>query len=155
MSALASAVAAINFRPIDYLVLQADERLQEAEGYGLERLVAEIYEERSRKQLPGFELTHRVEGYWDSKDTEIDLVVVNDEKGSIRFASCKRSSSKILGDLTTFEGHVQRFLDHHKKYAKYVVEKAAIAPEINPEIAKQISDRGWIAQDLRALTDDL
>lgn len=155
LGALASAVAAINFRPIDDLVRQADQRLQEAEGHGLERLVAEIYEERSRKRLPGFELTHRVEGYWDSKDTEIDLVVVNDDRALIRFASCKRNSSKILGDLLAFEGHIQRFMDHHQEYAKYTVEKAAIAPDIAPELAAQIDGRGWIAQDLRALTHDL
>ena len=43
LSALASPVAAVNFRAEKLLVEQADERLREAEGFGLERLVGGIY----------------------------------------------------------------------------------------------------------------
>lgn len=39
LDALAVPTAAINFRPLQTLVEQADQRLMTAEGYGLERLV--------------------------------------------------------------------------------------------------------------------
>jgi AAA+ ATPase superfamily predicted ATPase len=155
LAALAPCVAAINFRPVDDLVRQADERLHEAEGHGLERLIATLYEERGRKGLHGFPLTHRVEGYWDAKDTELDLVAVNDNERVIRFASCKRSASKLVADLASFEGHVARFLAHHAKYSGFTVETVAIAPEIPLALAEKIRGRGWIAEDLAQLTRDL
>ena len=77
MGALQGAVSAVNFRPVDTLVEQADKHLIDAEGYGLERLVAQLYEERARKGVGDFALTHRIDGYWDRNDTEIDLVAAN------------------------------------------------------------------------------
>ncbi len=43
LDALAVPTAAINFRPLQGLVEQADQRLMTAEGYGLERLVGQLY----------------------------------------------------------------------------------------------------------------
>ena len=51
LAALAQPASAVNFRRVEDLVAQADERLRDAEGYGLERLVAQLYEERCRKGL--------------------------------------------------------------------------------------------------------
>jgi AAA+ ATPase superfamily predicted ATPase len=85
LACLANPVSALNFRPIDRLVEQADERLVDAEGFGLERLVGVLYEERSRKGLGDFSLTDRISGYWDRSDVEIDLVAIDEESQRIRF----------------------------------------------------------------------
>ncbi|MBI2392023.1 MAG: ATP-binding protein [Deltaproteobacteria bacterium] len=155
LGALAPAVAAINFRPVDVLVAQADERLAIAEGHALERLVAALYEERSRKGLPGFALTRRVEGYWDARGTEIDLVAVDDEQRIIRFGTCRRSPSKLAASMATSEQHIQRFLAQQPAYANYAIERVAIAPEIDPILAAQLTAGGFIAEDLRTLTREL
>lgn len=155
LGAIAPAVAAINFRPIDVLVRQADERLALAEGHGLERLVAALYEERSRKGLTGFALTRRIEGYWDAKGTEIDLVAVDDERQVIRFGTCRRSAAKLAASMATTERHIERFLSQQPMYARHTIERVAIAPEIDPTLAAQLTDGGWLAEDLRSLTRDL
>ena len=116
LSSLANPVAAINFRPEAVLVRQADERLHEAEGFGFERLVGQLYEERSRKGTGDFPLTHRVQGYWNRADTEIDLVALNEDDEVIRFGTCKRSASKLLPDLVGFDGHIERFVAAHRTY---------------------------------------
>jgi AAA+ ATPase superfamily predicted ATPase len=65
LAALASPVAALNFRPVDDLVTTANQRLFDVEGGTFEKLVGHLYEERSRKGLGDFPLTERIKGYWD------------------------------------------------------------------------------------------
>jgi AAA+ ATPase superfamily predicted ATPase len=152
LACLASPVSALNFRPVDTLVTQADERLVDVEGFGFERLVGVLYEERSRKALGDFALTSRIQGYWDRGDVEIDLVAIDDESLRIRFGTCKRSATKLRAELSNFEGHVARFLDQHRRFASWTVEKAAIAPEIDVDTRALIEARGFVAQDLGDLT---
>ena len=151
LSALASPVSAINFRPEEELVAAADKALNEAEGHGLERLVGTLYEERSRKGVGEFALTRRVEGHWDRNDTEIDLVALNDDDKVIRFGTCKRSQSKLVADLDGFDGHIDRFLQAHKVYRSWAVEKVAIAPTISDDRRRLITKRGYLAEDLNDL----
>ena len=155
LSSLASPVTAINFRPEKDLVADADRNLHEAEGFALERLVGNLYEERSRKGVGDFPLTHRVEGYWDRSDTEIDLVALNESEEVIRFGSCKRSESRLLPDLANFDGHIERFLAAHKKYAGWRIEKVAIAPSLSADTRTKLGERGFVPQDLRDLTTGL
>ncbi|HEY8375115.1 MAG TPA: ATP-binding protein [Nannocystis sp.] len=155
LHALDQQVKAVHFRPLDKLIDISDQRLREAEGAGLERLVATIYEERSRKGLPGFNLTHRVEGYWDRAGTEIDLVAVDDEARVIRFGHCRRTADKLPAALDAYDGHVQRFLSARRTYATYRIEKVAIAPSIPDALAEELRSHGWLAEDLRSLTADL
>ena len=155
LSSLANPVAAINFRPEDLLVQQADERLHEAEGFGFERLVGQLYEERSRKGMGDFALTRRIQGYWDRADTEIDLVALNEDDQVIRFGTCKRSASRLLSDLERFDGHVERFLDAHQKYKAWAVEKVALAPVVDAAVRAAVRSRAYIAQDLHDLVGDL
>ncbi|RMG10288.1 MAG: hypothetical protein D6731_17755 [Planctomycetota bacterium] len=153
LSSLASPVAAINFKPLEKLVQQADHRLHESEGYGPERIVGQLYEERSRKGLEGFALTHRIEGFWDRGETEIDLVAANEDDRIIRFGHCKRSAASLRRDLANFDQHIERFLRHHKKYENWTIEKVAIAPKIADEgERKAIAAHGYIPQDLNDLT---
>ncbi|NOK11897.1 ATP-binding protein [Corallococcus exercitus] len=155
LSALAPFVSAVNFQPTEVLVQRASARLQEAEGAGLERLVATLYEERSRKALPGFALSHRIDGYWDAQGTEIDLVAVDDLALRIRFGTCKRDEAKLESSLAVTDEHIGRFLAQLPRYRTYSVEKVAIAPRIAPDRAERIQARGWLAEDLRTLTADL
>lgn len=62
LAALAVPVASTRFRPVAKLVEDADTRLADAEGHGLERLASTLYAERSRKGVGDFQLTAEVRG---------------------------------------------------------------------------------------------
>ncbi len=155
LAALHSPVSAVNFRPEVELVRQADRRLVDAEGYGLERLVAQLYEERSRKGIGDFPISARIAGYWNRKDTEIDLVALNEDTQTIRFGSCKRSADRLVKDLKRFDGHVGRFLAEQRAYQSWRIEKVAIAPQLSDDQRAAISGEGYLPQDLIDLTKGL
>jgi hypothetical protein len=160
LSALQTPSAAIHFRPVAELVAEADARLGAAEGHGLERLAATLYQERSRKGVGDFRLTQRLSGYWDRADrassqVEIDLVALDEESRILRLASCKRSASKLVRDLRAFDRHVGRFLDAMPRFSGWKVEKAAIAPTLSPAERAIIQAAGCIPQDLGDLTREL
>jgi hypothetical protein len=155
LAALSTPVASVNFRPVDELVRQVDTRLAECEGYGLERLSAALYEERSRKRLGDFHLGEVVRGWWDRNDTEIDLVAVDFENKILRLGTCKRSPDRLVSDLPSFDGHVVRFLAENKNYQKFRIEKVAIAPTLQLSQREAIVNSGYIAQDLSELTATL
>ena len=155
LDALAVPTAAINFRPLEGLVEQADQRLMTAEGYGLERLVGQLYEERSRLGLGDFPLTSRIEGWWDRTDIEIDLVALDDNERRLRLGSCKRSAAALVADLSRFDGHVDGFLKAFPRFSAWQVEKVAIAPSLNQEARQAIEAMGYVPQSLGDLTTDL
>jgi AAA+ ATPase superfamily predicted ATPase len=155
LAALANPVSAIAFRPVDQLVREADQRLEEVEGGALEKLTGQLYEERSRKGLGDFPLTQRIQGYWDRGDTEIDLVAVNETDETIRFGSCKRSPSRLLSDVNNFKEHVGRFLVTMPRYRAWKVQYAGIAPVLNREQRAILARHDVIPQDLKDLTVDL
>ena len=148
LAALHSPVSAINFRPEAVLVDQADERLAQVEGHGLERLAAQLYEERSRRGVGDFALTHRIDGYWDRKDTEIDLVAVNDDDRVVRFGTIKRNPARLPGGIETLQGHIDHFLAVHHRFRDWRVERVAIAPRIDQALRASIEAQGVIPQDL-------
>lgn len=152
LAALASPVAALNFRPVDDLVVTANQRLFEVEGRMLEKLVGRLYEERSRKGIGDFPLTARIEGYWDRGDTEIDLVAINASDNIIRFGSCKRSADRLMADLSVLDGHIERFLKQYPEYRDWRIERMSLAPTIPDNIREQLVANGRIAQDLTELT---
>jgi AAA+ ATPase superfamily predicted ATPase len=155
LACLANPVSALNFQPMERLVGQADERLVDAEGFGLERIVGTLYEERSRKGLGDFALTARIQGYWDRRDVEIDLIGINEDARVIRFGTCKRSADKLRADLDNCRLHIKQFLSEHHRFADWTVEEVAIAPQLEAEARADIQARGFIAQDLRDLTAGL
>lgn len=155
LAALHSPVSAMNFRPEAVLVAQADERLAQVEGHGLERLAAQLYEERSRRGVGDFALTHRIDGYWDRNDTEIDLVAVNDDDRVVRFGTIKRSAARLLGSVDALKGHIDRFLAVHRGYRDWRLERVAIAPRIDPELRSALEAQGVIPQDLTDLVRGL
>lgn len=155
LAALANPVSAIAFRPIEQLIRETDQRLEDVEGGTLEKLAGQLYEERSRKGMGDFPLTQRIQGYWDRGDTEIDLVAVNETDETIRFGSCKRSPSKLLSDVNNFKAHVDRFLETMRKYKKWKMQYVGIAPVLNAEQRAVLLRHEIIPQDLNDLTSNL
>src|SRR6267142_136233 len=151
LAALANPVSAIACSPTDQLVVEADQRMRDVEGHAFEKLVERRYEERSKKRIGDFPLSRRIDGYWDSSDTEIDLVAMDETSKRIRFGTCKRSEDKLLKDVTNFEGHVSRFLETYPGYKKWKIEKAALSPELTPEARRHLQGAGLIPQDLADL----
>jgi hypothetical protein len=136
-------------------VAQANLRLLDSEGHGLERLAGVLYEERSRKGLGDFAMTERIQGYWDRRDTEIDLVAVDQDSRRIRFGTCKRSAAKLLRDLDNCDAHIERFLETHASYRGWAIERVAIAPKLEPKARVAIAAASYLPQDLEDLTAGL
>lgn len=155
LAALATPAASVNFRPLDDLVREADERLAEAEGYGLEKLVGALYQERSRKGLEGFRLTQRVQGFWDRGDTEIDLIALNEDDRIVRLGTIKRSASRLAAGYEAFDAHVARFLDLSSRLLGWRIEKAAITTRHTADSRRLAERAGYIPQDLEDLTAGL
>ncbi len=155
LAALASRVSARTFRPIDQLLAEADNKLADTEGTGLEKLVGQLYEERSRCGIGDFPLTRRIHGYWDRKDTEIDLVAVNDDTQRIRFGSCKRSANKLLTNITNLKNHVDRFLDKQRAYQPWQIDYVGISVQLSQDERKVLTRNGIIPQSLDDLTKGL
>lgn len=155
LAALAAPAASVNFRPLDELVREADDRLVDAEGHGLEQLVRTLYEERSRKGLEGFRLTSRVQGFWDRGDTEIDLVALNEKDRIVRLGTCKRAAERLAPDFVRFDDHVARFLGRSGRVREWRVEKVAIAPRHSLQTRRSAEDSGYVPQDLEDLTEGL
>ncbi len=148
LSALQRPVSAIAFRPIDVLVAQADQRLADVEGYALESLAGQLYEERSRLAVGDFPLSERILGYWDRAGVEIDLVAVNEDERRIRFGSCKRNPDRLPGDIDALKRNAGHFLNSSRRLSNWRVEYVAIAPSITPDLRRTLSKQGVIAQDL-------
>lgn len=151
LAALSSRVSARTFQPVERLVAEADERLATVEGVGLEKLVGRLYEERSRRGIGDFPLSQRICGYWDKKDTEIDLVAVSAGDERIRFGSCKRSAGKLLSDVTNFKAHVDRFLNENRTYQKWRVEYVGVAPRLDADERTVLTRADIIPQPLDEL----
>lgn len=155
LAGLANPVSAINFVPVTRLIQQADDRLADVEGHSLEKLVGLLYEERSRKGLGDFALTKRIQGFWDRNDTEIDLVAIDETNKRIRFGSCKRSAERLISDVRVFDGHVQRFVALHPRFAAWTIEKVSVAPIITADLRERLHAEGHLTQDLADLTAEL
>jgi hypothetical protein len=155
LAALKPSVGALNFRPPELLVERADRRLEDVEGHALERLVGKLYEERSRKGLPGFALTDRVAGYWDGADADIDLVALDEDAAVVRFATIKRDPSRLVASLAPLRRSVAAFLSHHRRLSGWSHELVAIAPRLSEPERARIQQAGVIAQDLPDLWQGL
>jgi AAA+ ATPase superfamily predicted ATPase len=155
LGALANPVSAIAFRPVEQLIREADQRLEDSEGFALEKLAGKLYEERSRRQVGDFPLTQRIQGYWDRGNTEIDLVAVNEDNKVIRFGSCKRSPERLLADVNSFKAHVGRFLEAMPRYQHWKQQYVGIAPVLDPGQRAVLGRHDVIPQDLADLTSQL
>lgn len=152
LSALQRPVAATAFRPLDELLAQADERLATVEGFGLEALVGQLYEERSRLNLGDFPLSERICGYWDRGDVEIDLVALDEQGERIRFGTCRRDPDKLFASLTGLKSGANAFLAAHGRFQNWQVEFVAIAPAISEDLRARLTAAGVLAEDLHDLT---
>ncbi len=152
LAALANPVSAIAFRPLDELIEEADQRLEVVEGGALEKLAGQLYEERSRRRIGDFPITHRVQGFWDKSDTEIDLVAFNETTESIRFGSCKRSPQKLMSGVNKFKQHVDRFLQAMPTYQGWSKQFVGISPVLDTEQRAFLTSHDILPQDLNDLT---
>jgi AAA+ ATPase superfamily predicted ATPase len=155
LAALANPVSAIAFRPLQELVDEADQRLADVEGGSLEKLAGQLYEERSRNGVSDFPITHRIQGFWDKADTELDLVAVNETTETIRFGSCKRSPDKLISDVNNFKQHVARFLQTMPKYQGWSHQLVGISPVLDADQRNRLNGHDIIPQDLNDLTQGL
>lgn len=155
LAALSNPVSASAFRPLNELIDEADHRLADVEGGSLEKLAGQLYEERSRNEIGDFPITHRVQGFWDKADTEIDLVAFNETTGSIRFASCKRSPKQLLSDVNSFKQHVGRFLQTMPRYQGWNQQLVGISTVLDAEQRAVLTRHDILPQDLNDLTRDL
>lgn len=151
LSALQKPVSASAFRPMQQLIRQANQHLQDVEGYALEDLVAQLYEEHSRLGIGGFSLTHRVAGYWDRSDVEIDLVAMDEIAQRIRFGTCKRNAQRLSASVDSLKAAAARFLAAHKSYANWQVEFVAVAPTIPEDVAKALRKEAVMPQSIADL----
>lgn len=155
LSALHNAVSAVSFRPLDLLLQQADARLADAEGPSFERLVAQLYAERSRAGVGDFTMTRQLGGYWDKKGVEIDLIALDDDQRIIRFVSCKRDAGALANEPASLQGHVARFLASHDRYTGWRQDLVVCAPRVGEAERKAFERRGLKVQDLLDLTAPL
>ncbi len=155
LSALQRPVSATAFRPLEELIAQADERLANVEGYALEGLVGQLYEERSRLGLGEFPLSERIQGYWDRGDVEIDLVAINESEQRIRFGTCKRNPERLTASVSALKAGAASFLRSHGRFQSWKTEFVAIAPTIPPGIRATLADSQVIAEDVRDLTSGM
>jgi hypothetical protein len=152
LSALQRPVAATAFRPLEELLAQADERLATVEGFGLESLVGQLYEERSRLGLGDFPLSERICGYWDRGDVEIDLVALDEKNSRIRFGTCRRDPDKLFASLGGLKSGAESFLNAHGKYRGWTIEFVAIAPAIPADLKARLIAADMLVEDLHDLT---
>ncbi len=155
LHALQRPVSSVAFRPLPELVRQADQRLEELEGYALEELAARLYEERSRRQLGDFNLTRRICGYWDRSNVEIDLVAVDADARRIRFGTCKRNPHRLPEAARQLTAHAGRFLSGRREFSGWSLEYAAIAPEIPDDLRASLERQQVIVQDIDDLVEGL
>lgn len=155
LSALQRPVSATAFRPLEELITQADERLATVEGFALEALTGQLYEERSRLGMGDFALSDRIRGYWDRGDVEIDLVAVAESERRIRFGTCRRNSERLLASLDGLRAGAESFVQTHGRFRDWRREFVAVAPEIAPAVRERLRQADVIAQDLHDLTAGL
>lgn len=156
LQALKISTASMRFRPQGNIMEEILLKLDIAEGSGLEALAHRLYEERSRKALPGFALSQAIDGYWDKADTELDLVAVNKDERLIRFGTCKRSNTKLdKAHFDAYDQHIERFLAAHTNYREWTIERTAITVEHDEASRTRCATAGYLAEDLVSLTNGL
>lgn len=155
LSALQRPVSAVAFRPVEGLIDQADERLADVEGYALEDLAGQLYEERSRRGIGAFPLSERIRGYWDRADVEIDLVAVNEDEQRIRFGTCKRNPERLPESVDGLIAGADRFLAAHPRFKGWGAEYVAIAPNMGTDIKATLTRRNVVPESLADLTAGL
>ena len=155
LGALQAPASALAFRPEADLVARADDGLRRVEGYGLERLVRTLYEERSRKGVGDFPLGETVGGFWNRGDADIDLVAVHADERRIRVGTVKRDAARLLPSLDALQASTDALLARAPRYREWTIEPVAVAPVVDRALRATLEARGVRAQDLHDLTEDL
>lgn len=162
LGAIERQIQAARVRPMEVCVKTCSQRLETVEGQAFEKMVRLILEELSRKGDERFQMTSRIEGYWNrpqdlSRSVEIDLLLVNDDARTLLLATCKRSGDQLLRDRAGFDAHAAAFLRTKEgaRFAGYKTEKIGFAPTLNPGTEKKLAEAGHQAVALDDLLDRL
>ena len=162
LGAIERQIKAARVRPMDVCVKTCAQRLETVEGHAFEKMVRLLLEELSRKGDERFQMTSRIEGYWNrtedlSRSVEIDLLLVNDDARTLRFATCKRSADRLLRDRTGFDAHAAAFLRTKEgaRFAGYKIEKMGFAPALDARTKKTLLESGQQGVGLDELLDRL
>lgn len=151
LGALADPVAFQGLRATDGLLDEVERRLPTLEGFALERLVAALYAERSRRGVGDLSLASPVHGWWDRKGAEIDLVAEDATSDRLRLGTCKRNADKLVADLPAFDRHIEALMKKHPKLRHRTVERVALAPTLTDAHRRDITAAGYLPQDLTDL----
>jgi hypothetical protein len=100
-------------------------------------------------------MTHRIAGYWDGDQADIDLVALNEEERVVRFGTIKRDPARLHGSFASLRGSIAVFLKNHPRLQTFTQELVAIAPALTAAQRTAIEQQGLIAQDLRDLWEGL
>jgi hypothetical protein len=155
LAALAQPVQAQAFRPVDNLVVEADTRLAEVEGYAFEKLVGALVQERGRRALGDIALTEHVRGFWDRAGIEIDFVGQNDDSRTLWLGSCRRSPERVMAAARALDGHAARLALGKPELGGYTLHKLAFAPTIDSATRSALTDLGHRPLDLEELLEGL
>ncbi len=162
LGAIERQIKAARVRPMEICVTACARRLETVEGHSFEKMVRLLVEELSRKGDERFQVTSRVEGYWNrpedlSRSVELDLLLVNEDAKVLRVATCKRAEGQLVRGREEFDGHVEAFLrtKEGRRFEGYAKEKTAFAPVIGPEVRRELSADGYRAFDLDDLLSGL
>ncbi len=82
-------------------------------------------------------------------------MALDEDSRTLRPGACKRSPTRLVSHLPCFDGHVERFLDHHARFRDWTVERVAIAPRLDADQRRAVRDRGYRPQDLGDLAAGL
>jgi AAA+ ATPase superfamily predicted ATPase len=155
LAALAQAVQAQAFRPVDELVSEADARLADVEGHAFEKLVASIVEERGRRGLGTLRITEHIRGYWDRAGIEIDFVGKDDASKTLWLGSCRRNQDKLVAAARSLERHATRLVLAKSELGGFAVKKLAFAPLIDAENRRALQAMEHTPVDLNELLEGL
>ena len=150
-----SAAARADVLPRDGLDSALLRDLRTLEGHAFETIVREASHQASRREADDFVMTRRVAGYWTRPESggeiEIDYVAWNEDRGRVRFGSCKRSArAHDAASLAGFRRHVARYLetDHGRRFRDADIEYALFSPLFDAGGRRALERDGWICRDL-------
>lgn len=140
LSAVAPSFRARGFMPLLQLLESSELRLANLEGIIFEKLVRNLIRQRSRESLLDFNLTQDIEGYWNERELEVDLILIDEVNQRIRFGSCKREGQKLVGEVEKLPAKVEQLVKKKpfNRYASWYRDFTLYAPTVPSGVREKI-----------------